>query len=111
MRSKINPFPEARYSSAFSVEIFLKIIIYGRRPYLLKISPKDFLRSNPKKIHGTHGEHGFKLKILLKISCAHATPKKHPSNIRLISDDPMNPMILNYFFASESGEIGLFFLI
>ena len=55
-----NHFPEARYSSAFSVEIFLKIIISGQRPYFIK----DFLQ-----------------RFLAK------QPQKHPSNIRLNSDD------------------------
>ena len=57
-RSIIKSFPEARYSSAFSVEIFLKILFAASLNYrlflaighiLLKISTKDFLRSNPPK--------------------------------------------------------------
>ena len=73
MRSIIKPFPKARYSSAFSVEIFVKDfvreIIYELLKYFLrsnnlnKISSKDFLRSR--------------------------NPKNHPYKFRLNSDDPM----------------------
>ena len=58
-RSKIKPFPEARYSSAFSVEIFVKDfvcclpelqIISCRRQHLKQDFPKRFLAFRlPKK--------------------------------------------------------------
>ena len=56
MRSKIKPFPEARYSSAFSVEIFLKIIISGQRPYFIKDFPQRFLAKQPPKKSTEHTE-------------------------------------------------------
>ena len=103
-RSKINPFPEARNSSAFWSRIFIKDFVCCLPEFqiiscvsniLNKISSKDLpmvcfvvtqhseselslclrysktssLQATPKKIHGSHGEHGkrFSLKIILKI--------------------------------------------
>ena len=104
-RSIIKFLPEARNSSAFSVEIYIKdftreiicesLKYFLRSNILKKISSKDLpmvcfvvtqhseselslclrysktssLQATPKKIHGSHGEHGkrFSLKIILRI--------------------------------------------
>ena len=39
---------------------------------------QNILRSNPQKIHGTHGEHGFSLKILLKIFVKMSSRRRSP---------------------------------
>ena len=66
-RSKIKPSPRSEVFERILVKDFLKDficclpelqIISCVSNFFKKISPKDFLRSNPQKIHGTHGEHG-----------------------------------------------------
>ena len=74
MRSPIIPFPKARYSSAFSVKIFLKILF----PYKFRLRSDDWFLATG---------HIF-IKDFLQRFLAKQPPKKHPSNIRW-SDDPM----------------------
>ena len=86
MRSIIKSSPKARNSSAFSVEIFLKMLfaaslnfrLFLAKQHLKKDFHKRFLAKQPPKIHGTHGEHGFSLKILLKIFVKMSSRRRSP---------------------------------
>ena len=73
-RSKINPFPKARNSSAFSVEIFLlKIlflsilndILFLAKQHLIKDFPQRFLAKQPQK----NPRNTRSTRILVKDSC------------------------------------------
>ena len=55
-------------------DFYLKIIISDQRPYFIKDFPQRFL-AKQLNIHGTHGRHGFSLKIIF------------PYKFRLNSDD------------------------
>ena len=71
-RSKIKPFPEARYSSAFSVEIFVKDFVCCLLNYRLFLAKQ-------------HLKQDFLQRFL-----ALAQPKNNPYKFRLNSDEPMS---------------------
>ena len=96
MRSIIKPSPEARYSSAFSVEIFVKDYIFSCLSARnlggnLHVKSEDLngpeiyliILLSSQKI-SCRRQH-LKQRFPPKISCARAT-----KNIRLNSDDPMD---------------------
>ena len=93
-RSIINPFPEARYSSAFSVEIFVKDYYF---PSNIRINSDDWFLAVGNILNKIsskdlpmvcfvvtqHSESALSLCLRYsKTSCLQATPKKHPSKIR-----------------------------